>query len=176
MLSNRAVPIYYGKFRDSVLRGEIPVCNTISMQMNRIDFLISSPDYYYDDEAINGFIDFCEKEMTLTTGDPVVMLNSFKLWAEDLLAWFYYVEEKYYDQRLRKFRYRKVLRRLVKLNDPPKMVHRSTVGHNTEYVTSSSFAREQGNTVRLVISNVLLNTYYHGTMSGEGSSGGFFLD
>lgn len=113
MLSNRAVPIYYGRFRDAVLRGEIPVCKTISMQMNRIDFLIDSPDYYYDDEAINGFVEFCENELTLTTGDRVIMMESFKLWAEDLLSWFYYVEEKYYDQRSRRFKYRKVLRRLV---------------------------------------------------------------
>lgn len=113
MLSNRAVPIYYGRFRDDVLRGEIPVCKTISMQMNRIDFLIDSPDYYYDDEAINGFVEFCENELTLTTGDRVIMMESFKLWAEDLLSWFYYVEEKYYDQRSRRFKYRKVLRRLV---------------------------------------------------------------
>lgn len=113
MLSNRAVPIYYGRFRDAVLRGEIPVCKTISMQMNRVDFLIDSPDYYYDDEAINGFVEFCENELTLTTGDRVIMMESFKLWAEDLLSWFYYVEEKYYDQRSRRFKYRKVLRRLV---------------------------------------------------------------
>ena len=113
MLSNRAVPIYYGRFRDAVLRGEIPVCKTISMQMNRVDFLIESPEYYYDDEAIDGFVSFCENELTLTTGDRVIMLESFKLWAEDLLAWFYYVEEKYYDQRARRFKYRKVLRRLV---------------------------------------------------------------
>lgn len=113
MLSNRAVPIYYGRFRDAVLRGEIPVGKTISMQMNRIDFLIDSPDYYYDDEAINGFVEFCENELTLTTGDRVIMMESFKLWAEDLLSWFYYVEEKYYDQRSRRFKYRKVLRRLV---------------------------------------------------------------
>lgn len=113
MLSNRAVPIYYGRFREAVLRGEIPVCKTISMQMNRVDFLIDSPDYYYDDEAINGFVEFCENELTLTTGDRVIMMESFKLWAEDLLSWFYYVEEKYYDQRSRRFKYRKVLRRLV---------------------------------------------------------------
>ena len=113
MLSNRAVPTYYGIFRDAVLRGEIPVCKTISMQMNRIDFLIDSPDYYYDDEAINGFVEFCENELTLTTGDRVIMMESFKLWAEDLLSWFYYVEEKYYDQRSRRFKCRKVLRRLV---------------------------------------------------------------
>lgn len=113
MLSNRAVPIYYGRFRDAVLRGEIPVCKTISMQMNRVDFLIDSQDYYYDDEAINGFVEFCENELTLTTGDRVIMMESFKLWAEDLLSWFYYVEEKYYDQRSRRFKYRKVLRRLV---------------------------------------------------------------
>lgn len=115
MLSNRAVPIYYGKFRDSVLRGEIPVCETISMQMNRIDFLINSPDYYYDDEAIDGFVSFVENELTLTNGDNVIMMDSFKLWAEDLLAWFYYIEEKYYDQRARRFKYRKVLRRLVNI-------------------------------------------------------------
>lgn len=113
MLSNRAVPIYYGRFREAVLRGEIPVCKTISMQMNRIDFLIDSPDYYYDDEAIDGFVSFVENELTLTTGDRVIMMESFKLWAEDLLSWFYYVEEKYYDQRSRRFKYRKVLRRLV---------------------------------------------------------------
>ena len=113
MLSNRAVPIYYGRFREQVLRGEIPVCNTISMQMNRIDELIESPEFYYDDSAIDGFISFCENEMTLTTGDPVILLPAFKLWAEDLLAWFYYAEEKYFNQHKQRFETRRVLKRLV---------------------------------------------------------------
>ena len=113
MLSNRAVPIYYGKFRDQVLRGEIPVCKTISMQMNRIDALIDNPDFYYDDEAIDGFVNFCETELTLTDGGPVWLLDSFKLWAEDLLSWFYYVDERFYNPKTRRFENRKVLRRLV---------------------------------------------------------------
>lgn len=114
MLSNKAVPREYAKFRNQVLRGEIPVNKEISMQMNRIDYLIESPDYYYDDEAIDGFINFCEEELCLTDGGPVILLPSFKLWAEDLLAWFYYAQEKYFDQRAKKFKYRKVLRRLHK--------------------------------------------------------------
>lgn len=93
-LSNTAVPIEYGRFRDQVLRGEIPVNEEVSLQMNRIDFLIESPDYYYDDEAIQGFINFCESELTLADGGDLILLPSFRLWAEDLLAWFYYVEEK----------------------------------------------------------------------------------
>ena len=93
-LSNTAIPNEYGKFREKVLRGEIPVNAEISMQMNRVDFLINSPDYYYDDEAINGFIEFCEKEMTLADGGDLTLLPTFKLWAEDLLAWFYFIEEK----------------------------------------------------------------------------------
>lgn len=93
-LSNTAVPIEYGKFRDAVLRGEIPVNSEISMQMNRIDYLIESPDYYYDDQAIKGYIEFCENELTLADGGDLVLLPSFKLWAEDLLAWYYFVDEK----------------------------------------------------------------------------------
>lgn len=93
-LSNTAVPIEYGRFRQQVLNGEIPVNEEISMQMNRIDFLIESPDYYYDDEAILGFINFCENECTLADGSDLVLLPSFKLWAEDALAWFYFVDEK----------------------------------------------------------------------------------
>ena len=83
VLSNTAIPVEYGKFRDAVLRGEIPVCEEVSMQMNRIDARILSKDYYYDDEAIEGFIQFCETEMTLTDGSDVTLLESFKLWAED---------------------------------------------------------------------------------------------
>lgn len=93
-LSNTAIPIEYGRFREQVLRGEIPVNEEISMQMNRIDFLIESPDYYYDDEAIIGFINFCENECTLADGSDLILLPSFKLWAEDALAWFYFVTEK----------------------------------------------------------------------------------
>ena len=93
-LSNIAVPIEYGKFRQQVLNGEIPVNEEISLQMNRIDFLIQSPDYYYDDEAIAGFVSFCESELTLADGSDLILLPSFKLWAEDLLAWYYFVDEK----------------------------------------------------------------------------------
>lgn len=91
-LSNTATPKYYGLFRDSVLRGETPVCHEVEMQMNRIDALIRNPKYYYDDRAIDGFIAFCEQEMTLTDGSDLVLLDSFKLWAEDLLSWFYFEE------------------------------------------------------------------------------------
>lgn len=97
MLSNTATPIYYGKFRERVLAGQIPVCQEISMQMNRIDALIADPRYYYDDEAINGFIEFCEQELTLTDGSDLYLLDSFKLWAEDLLAWYYFVERDVYE-------------------------------------------------------------------------------
>ena len=78
-LSNTATPIYYGKFRDAVIRGEIPVCKEISMEMNRIDELIANPGIYYDDQAINGFVDYCEKELTLTDGADLHLLDSFKL-------------------------------------------------------------------------------------------------
>ena len=91
-LSNTAVPIYYGMFRDAVLRGEIPVCKEISMEMNRIDSLIANPGIYYDDEAINGFISFCEKELTLTDGADLKLLDTFKLWAEQIFGWYYFVE------------------------------------------------------------------------------------
>lgn len=89
-LSNTATPKYYGEFRDRVLRGEIPVPKTIEMEMNRIDALIASPRYYYDDTAIDGFIKYCENELTLVDGSDFKMLDTFKLWAESLLAWFYY--------------------------------------------------------------------------------------
>lgn len=104
-LSNTAIPIEYGRFREKVLRGEIPVNEEISMQMNRIDFLIESPDYYYDDEAINGFINFCENECTLADGSDLILLPSFKLWAEDLLAWFYFVKEKVWNPYEKRYMY-----------------------------------------------------------------------
>lgn len=95
-LSNTAVPKYYGAFRDRVLRGEIPVCREIAMEMNRIDDLILNPGVYYDDKAIDGFIQYCENEMTLTDGSDLVMLDSFKLWAEQALSWFYFVDRSVY--------------------------------------------------------------------------------
>lgn len=94
MLSNKATPKYYAQFREQVMRGEIPVNEEISQHMNRIDDLIANPDYYYDDHAIDGFIKFCEGELTQTNGDDLELLESFKLWAEDALSWFYYEEKR----------------------------------------------------------------------------------
>lgn len=91
MLSNTATPYYYGQFRDQVLRGEIPVCREISQEMNRIDRLIKDPNYYYDSDAVNGFIAFCENELTLRDGSDLYLLDSFKLWAEQVFGWYYYV-------------------------------------------------------------------------------------
>ena len=96
-LSNTATPIYYGRFRDAVMRGEIPVCKEISMEMNRIDDLIANPGIYYDDQAINGFIEFCEKELTLTDGADLHLLDSFKLWAEQVFGWYYFVERSVFE-------------------------------------------------------------------------------
>ena len=95
-LSNTATPKYYGAFRDSVLRGEIPVNREVSLQMNLIDMLIEDPNFYYDSDAIDGFIRYCENELTLTDGSDFYLLDIFKLWAEDLLAWFYFVERSVY--------------------------------------------------------------------------------
>jgi phage terminase large subunit-like protein len=95
-LSNTATPKYYGAFRDAVIRGEIPVCREISLEMNRIDELIANPAFYYDDAAIDGFVLYCENELTLTDGSDFRLLDSFKLWAESLLAWFYFVERSVY--------------------------------------------------------------------------------
>ena len=91
-LSNTAVPIYYGRFREAVMRGDIPVCKEISMEMNRIDKLIENPGIYYDDLAVEGFILFAEQELTLTDGSDLKLLDSFKLWAEQIFGWYYYVE------------------------------------------------------------------------------------
>ena len=95
-LSNTATPIYYGRFRDAVMRGEIPVCREISMEMNRIDDLIANPGIWYDDDAINGFIAYCENELTLTDGEDLKLLDSFKLWAEQIFGWYYFVERSVY--------------------------------------------------------------------------------
>ena len=91
-LSNTATPKYYGMFRDAVIRGEIPVCKEISMEMNRIDELIANPGVYYDENAINGFVAFCEDELTLTDGEPLHLLDSFKLWAEQIFGWYYFMD------------------------------------------------------------------------------------
>lgn len=97
MLSNTATPLYYGQFRDAVVRGEIPVCKEISMEMNRIDNLIANPGVYYDDLAVNGFIAFCESELTLTDGSDLHLLDTFKLWAEQIFGWYYFVERSIYE-------------------------------------------------------------------------------
>lgn len=96
-LSNTAVPKYYGTFRDAVIRGEIPVCETISMEMNRIDELIANRGIWYDDQAVNGFINYCENELTLTDGEDLRLLDSFKLWAEQIFGWYYFVERSVYE-------------------------------------------------------------------------------
>lgn len=97
MLSNTAVPTYYGRFREAVMRGKIPVCQEISMEMNRIDALIANPGIYYDDRAIDGFVAYCDNELTLTDGSDLHLLDSFKLWAEQLLSWFYFVERSVFE-------------------------------------------------------------------------------
>ena len=95
-LSNTATPKYYGQFRDAVIRGEIPVCKEISMEMNRIDNLIANPGFWYDDQAVEGFVSYCENELTLTDGEDLKLLESFKLWAEQVFGWYYYVERSVY--------------------------------------------------------------------------------
>lgn len=96
-LSNTAVPKYYGMFRDAVIRGEIPVCKEVSMEMNRIDDLIDDPRYYYDDMAVEGWISYCEEELTLTDGSDLNLLDSFKLWGEQVFGWYYFVERSVYE-------------------------------------------------------------------------------
>lgn len=96
-LSNTATPRYYGQFREAVMRGEIPVCKEISMEMNRIDDLIANPGIWYDDQAVEGFISFCEEELTLTDGEDLKLLDSFKLWAEQIFGWYYFVERSVYE-------------------------------------------------------------------------------
>jgi phage terminase large subunit-like protein len=96
-LSNTATPKYYGQFRDAVLRGEIPVCREISLEMNRIDELIANPGVWYDDQAVEGFVQYCENELTLTDGSDLHLLDSFKLWAEQIFGWYYFVERSVYE-------------------------------------------------------------------------------
>jgi len=95
-LSNTATPIYYGQFRDRVLSGEIPVSKEISMEMNRIDALIADPNYFYDDMAVEGYVKYCERELTLTDGSDLHLLESFKLWAEEIFGWYYFMEKSIY--------------------------------------------------------------------------------
>ena len=96
-LSNTAVPKYYGAFRDAVIRGEIPVCREVEMEMNRIDDLIANPGVYYDDEAVEGWIKYCENELTLTDGSDLKLLDSFKLWGEQVFGWYYFIERSVYE-------------------------------------------------------------------------------
>ena len=96
-LSNKAVPVYYGQFREAVIRGEIPVNKEVSMEMNRIDDLIADPNFYYDDEAVEGWIKFCENELTLTDGSDLHLLDTFKLWGEQVYGWYYFIERSVYE-------------------------------------------------------------------------------
>lgn len=116
-LSNTAVPIYYGRFREAVINGDIPVCKEISMEMNRIDKLIENPGVYYDDEAVNGFIRYCENELTLTDGSDLHLLDTFKLWAEQIFGWYYFLERTVFvpnpDNRGGHYEKRSIKKRLV---------------------------------------------------------------
>lgn len=96
-LSNTATPIYYGQFRDAVMRGEIPICKEIEMEMHRIDDLIANPGIYYDDQAVEGWIRFCENELTLTDGSDLKLLETFKLWGEQIFGWYYFIEKSVYE-------------------------------------------------------------------------------
>ena len=112
-LSNTAVPKYYGMFRDAVIRGEIPVCREISMEMNRIDDLIRNPGVYYDDLAVEGWIKYCESEMTLTDGSDLKLLDSFKLWGEEIFGWYHFEEMSVYDPKKNCYVRKRVKRRLI---------------------------------------------------------------
>lgn len=117
-LSNTATPKYYGMFRDAVIRGEIPVCEEISMEMNRIDALIANPGVWYDDQAIQGFINYCENELTLTNGEDLFLLDSFKLWAEQIFGWYYFEDRPVYvpsqDGRGGHYVTKRIKKRLIK--------------------------------------------------------------
>jgi len=117
VFSNKAVPQYYGEFREQVLHGNMPVCKQISLEMNRIDKLIKNPGIYYDSEAIHGFIKFCEAELTLTDGSDLLLLPSFKLWAEQIFGWYYFVERSVFvpsaNNRGGKYVRKRLKRRLI---------------------------------------------------------------
>nr|DAT95049.1 MAG TPA: Large Terminase [Caudoviricetes sp.] len=112
-LSNTAVPKYYGAFRDAVIKGLIPVNKEISMEMNRIDELIANPDFYYDDKAVEGFIEYCETELTLTDGSEVKLLDTFKIWSEQIFGWYYFIKRKIYDPKKNGFIIKIIKKRLI---------------------------------------------------------------
>ena len=113
-LSNTATPIYYGRFRDAVMRGEIPVCREIEMEMNRIDNLIADPGVYYDDQAVEGWIAYCENELTLTDGGDLKLVDSFKLWGEQIFGWYYFKKMQVWDSEIHGYRTKYIKKRLVK--------------------------------------------------------------
>ena len=113
-LSNTAVPKFYGEFREKVLNGEIPVNYYVSLEMNRIDRLIDDPNYYYDESAIDGYVNFCNSEMTLVDGSPLELLDTFKLWAEQLYGWYYFQEEQIFNQDTGQMEWVTVKRRLTR--------------------------------------------------------------
>lgn len=112
-LSNTATPKYYGRFRDAVMRGEIPVNREISMEMNRIDALIENPGVFYDDKAVEGFINYCESELTLTNGEDLHLLDSFKVWAEEIFGWYYFEEQSVYSPKEKRYVRKSIKKRLV---------------------------------------------------------------
>lgn len=112
-LSNIATPKYYGLFRDAVMSGRIPICKEVELEMYRIDALIDNPDYWYDNRAVEGFIHFCENEMTLTDGEDLHLLDSFKLWAEEIFGWYYYKERSVYDPELGRYVQKTIKKRLI---------------------------------------------------------------
>ena len=113
-LSNTATPIYYGQFRDQVIRGEIPVCREIEMEMNRIDSLIADPGVYYDDQAVEGWIAYCENELTLTDGSDLTLVDSFKLWGEQIFGWYYFEKMQIWDPQIHGYKTKYIKHRLVK--------------------------------------------------------------
>jgi hypothetical protein len=113
-LSNTATPIYYGRFRDAVMRGEIPVCREIEMEMNRIDNLIADPGVYYDDQAVEGWIAYCENELTLTDGGDLKLVDSFKLWGEQIFGWYYFQKMQVWDAEIHGYRTKYIKKRLIK--------------------------------------------------------------
>lgn len=112
-LSNTATPKYYGLFRDAVMSGKIPICKEVELEMYRIDALIDNPGYWYDNRAVEGFIHFCENEMTLTDGEDLHLLDSFKLWAEEIFGWYYYKERSVYDPELGRYVQKTIKKRLI---------------------------------------------------------------
>ena len=114
MLSNTAVPRYYGEFRDAVIRGEIPICQEVSLEMNRIDALIENPGVYYDPDPVEGWISYCEGEMTLTDGDDLHLLDTFKVWAEQIFGWYYFEEKSVYDPEVKRYVKKVFKKRLTK--------------------------------------------------------------